>query len=168
MAPGSPIGTYQNYWMTPQGERRYINWQTTHLLGENGEIDLLVATGVDVTEERLARLALQESEARFRALFDHSGDGVVLIDPHDRNVPWRIVECNAAFADMNGFARDALVGQSIDVLHEDDLMAREGPALLEWMRTQGDTAKGEGTHRRRDGQRLPDREHLAAPRAGRP
>jgi len=58
MAPGSPIGTYQNYWMTPQGERRYINWQTTHLLGENGEIDLLVATGVDVTEERLARLAL--------------------------------------------------------------------------------------------------------------
>ncbi|GGJ65554.1 putative bifunctional diguanylate cyclase/phosphodiesterase [Deinococcus aquiradiocola] len=155
MSPHSPIGPYQNYWMTPHGERRYINWQTTHLFAEDGEIDLLVATGIDVTEERAVQLALKDSEHRFRVLFDQSGEGGVLIDPHDPVVPWRIVECNATFATMNGYAHHELIGQSIDLLHEDDLMAREGPALLEFIRECGDDAKGEGTHVHRDGHVFP-------------
>lgn len=151
MTPDKPIGLYENYWLTGQGERRYLKWSTTPLLGSDGDIELLVATGVDVTEERQVRLEREESEARFRALFERSGDGVVLIDPHDAGTPWRIVECNAAFARMNGYDRHELVGQSIDVLHEDDLMAREGAQLLEWIRAQGEEARGEGVHRRRDG-----------------
>lgn len=155
MTPGHPIGPYENYWVTPQGERRYITWATTHLLGADGHIELVVATGLDVTEERRTRLEREESEARFRALFEHSGDGVVLIDPHDAVIPWRIVECNEAFARMNGYGVHELIGQSIDLLHENDLMARQGKTLLEWVRAQGSEAKGQGTHRRRDGRVFP-------------
>ena len=155
MTPGAPIGRYKNYWLNTDGERRYITWDTTHLLGPDGEIDLVVATGLDVTQERQIRLEREESEQRFRALFERSADGVVLIDPHDRGVPWRIVDCNAAFARMNGYARDALIGHSLDLLHEDNLMAWDGDRLLEWIRAQGDDAHGEGTHRRRDGTVFP-------------
>ncbi|GGM16583.1 hypothetical protein GCM10010841_26130 [Deinococcus aerophilus] len=159
MTPDRPIGPYENYWMTPRGERRYITWATTHLLGVDGDIELLVATGLDVTDERRIRLEREESEARFRVLFERSGDGVVLIDPHDDRLPWRIVECNEAFARMNGYGRHELIGQSIDQLHEDDLMAREGAALLGWIRAPGSAARGQGTHRRRDGSVFPIETH---------
>ncbi|WP_295821287.1 EAL domain-containing protein [uncultured Deinococcus sp.] len=155
MTPSTPIGRYRNYWVNTLGERRYISWDTTHLLGPDGEIDLVVATGLDVTQERQNRLEREESEQRFRTLFERSADGVVLIDPHDPDVPWRIVDCNAAFARMNGYRRDDLIGCPLDLLHEDDLMAREGSRLLEWIRTQGDDAHGEGSHRRRDGSVFP-------------
>ena len=121
----------------------------------DGEIELVVATGLDVTNERRMRLELEESETRFRALFERSGDGVVLIDPHDPEVPWRIVECNDAFARMNGYERHELIGRTVDVLHEHNLMARDGDRLLQWIRDQGEEARGEGTHRRRDGTVFP-------------
>jgi diguanylate cyclase (GGDEF)-like protein/PAS domain S-box-containing protein len=153
--PGNAIGAYENYWLTALGERRYITWATTYLLDALGEIGLVVATGLDVTEERRTRLEREEGEKRFRILFERSGDGVVLIDPHDAMIPWRIVDCNAAFARMNGYTCEELIGQSIDVLHEDDLMAREGPHWLEWIRTHVTEARGEGTHRHRDGHVYP-------------
>ncbi|WP_424952800.1 putative bifunctional diguanylate cyclase/phosphodiesterase [Deinococcus sp.] len=155
MTPARPIGPYETYWIDHLGERRYLTWATTHLLDASGEIELLVATGLDVTEERRTRLEREEGETRFRALFERSGDGVVLIDPHDRVTPWRIVDCNASFARMNGYAREALIGQSVDLLHEDPLMAREGDRLLEWVRAQGEDARGEGTHRHRNGNVFP-------------
>ncbi|MFB9990503.1 putative bifunctional diguanylate cyclase/phosphodiesterase [Deinococcus oregonensis] len=155
LTPDHEIGSYENYWMTPRGERRYITWATTYLLDAAGEIELVVATGLDVTEERHIRLERQESEARFRALFERSGDGVVLIDPHDPVIPWRIVDCNAAFARMNGYASEALIGQSIDLLHEDQLMEREGSRLLEWIRGHEEEARGEGTHRHQNGSVFP-------------
>ena len=155
LQPGVPLVKYENHWLTASGERRYLTWATTYLLDDQGEIDLVVATGLDVTEERQTRLEREESEARFRTLFERSGDGVVLIDPHDPLIPWRIVDCNAAFARMNGYAREALIGRSIDLLHEDQLMAREGNRLLEWVRSQGEEAHGEGAHRHQDGSVFP-------------
>ena len=149
------MGSYENYWMTPLGERRYITWATTYLLDAAGQLELLVATGLDVTEERHIRLERLESETRFRALFDRSGDGVVLIDPHDPSIPWRIVDCNAAFARMNGYTCEALIGQSIDLLHEHPLMAQEGDRLLEWIRNREEEARGEGTHRHQNGSVFP-------------
>ena len=155
ITPELPTGSYENYWMTPSGERRYITWAMTYLLDGADEIELVVATGLDVTEERQTRLEREESENRFRALFERSGDGVVLLNPRDPLVPWRIVDCNAAFARMNGYSREALIGQSIDLLHENNLMAREGEQLLEWIRSQGEEAHGEGVHRHQNGSVFP-------------
>ena len=155
LIPGNPVGKYENYWLTPSGEHRYITWATTHMLDAAGEIAIVVCTGLDVTEERRTRLEQEEGEKRFRILFERSGDGVVLIDPHDTVIPWRIVDCNAAFSQMNGYTCEELIGQSIDVLHEDDLMAREGHHWLVWIRTQMTEARGEGKHRHRDGHVYP-------------
>ncbi|GGR32900.1 putative bifunctional diguanylate cyclase/phosphodiesterase [Deinococcus ruber] len=155
LTPGQPLSTYQNDWLTATGEHRHIMWETTYLLDAAGDIDLVVATGIDLTEEHRTQHEQQESEARFRALFDRSADGVVLIDPHDPLIPWRIVDCNAAFARMNGYPPERLIGHSIDLLHETPLMATQGPQLLTWIRTQGEHARGEGTHRHADGRVFP-------------
>jgi PAS domain S-box-containing protein len=112
--------------------------------------DGVVVTARDVSERKRAERALVESEGRFRALFEQSADGVVLIDPHDPTVPWRMVDCNQAFCLMNGYARDELLGQSIDLLHDSALMAQQGERLLAWIRAEV-TGHGEGLHRRKDG-----------------
>ena len=154
LGPSGVVADYENQWLDARGEPRLIHWSNSNLTAPDGTLQLIVATGVDVTVERLAEQARMESEARFRALFEGSADGVVLIDPHDPQVPWRIVDCNDAFCLMNGYAREALIGQSIDLLHHDEMMRREGPKYLEWIREAGN-AWGEGLHRRQDGSSFP-------------
>ena len=60
---------------------------------------------------------LQESQQRFRRIFDESPFGMVLSRSDDR----RIVEANAAFCGMAGYKAEELVGQSgIEIAHRDD------------------------------------------------
>ncbi|GGS00242.1 putative bifunctional diguanylate cyclase/phosphodiesterase [Deinococcus sedimenti] len=145
---------YENHWRTREGHLRYILWSNTALLDARGRVALVVATGVDVTRERDERRARQESEDRFRVLFERSADGVVLIDPNDPQVPWRIVDCNEAFCRMNGYERHELVGQSIDLLHPYPMMVEDGPDLLAWIREE-QQVHGEGSHLHRDGSVFP-------------
>src|SRR5690349_17171027 len=60
---------------------------------------------------------LMEEQKLLRALLDLSPDAVVVIDPHDPNVSWPIIDCNVAACKMNGFFREELIGHSIDVLN---------------------------------------------------
>jgi len=149
--PEAFAGRHEQPWLTRAGVPRQILWSSAELPGDDGQASWVILTGLDVTEERQARL---ESDARFRALFDSSADGVVLIDPHDPEVVWRIVDCNEAFCRMNGYARTQLIGQSIDLLHPAPLMIDRGMEFLDWIRTEGSTI-GEGLHRRADGSTFP-------------
>ncbi|GGL01678.1 putative bifunctional diguanylate cyclase/phosphodiesterase [Deinococcus radiotolerans] len=154
LTAGDYPNRHENHWRTRSGELRYILWSNTALLDARGRVALVVATGVDVTPERAERRARQESEERFRALFEQLADGVVLIDPNDPHVPWRIVDCNDAFGRMNGYARSELIGQSIDLLHPYPMMAEDGPDLLVWLREERHV-RGEGSHLHRDGTVFP-------------
>jgi PAS domain S-box-containing protein len=70
-------------------------------------------------EEQVATQdALAASEAQFRASFEAAAVGKVQTDPVDG----RIIRANAAFADMLGYDRDALVGYAgWDLTHPDDV-----------------------------------------------
>ncbi|MCY1080248.1 PAS domain-containing sensor histidine kinase [Archangium lansingense] len=62
----------ENSWMARDGKRRRIAWSNTVLLGEDGEVEYVIGTGIDVTEQRQAeaerdRLLAWEQEARARA-----------------------------------------------------------------------------------------------------
>ncbi len=57
----------------------------------------IVHVASDITERKLAELALQESNERFRTLFDSSPDPVWIIDSQ------RFVECNQAAVEMMGY-----------------------------------------------------------------
>ena len=71
----------------------------------------------ELAERQRLVQSLQESEQRFRLLFDASPDAILLIDPHDPNTSWPIVDCNPAACNMNGYTREELIGQSIDILN---------------------------------------------------
>ena len=107
------------------------------------------------SERVRAEEALRESEARFRALFESSPNGIFLTDPETLE----ILDCNTTACAMNGYAREELLGRTINVLHPDEVQARMAPAdgharFVEQLRREGPVTV-ESIHRRRDGTLFP-------------
>ncbi len=96
-----------------------------------------------------AEEALRESEERFRVLFEHSPDGVLLMDPHDPDVPWRIIECNDTACRMNGYTQEELIGKSVSALHSEIVESQTFAEHVERLRIGPD--KLDLKHRRKDG-----------------
>ncbi len=74
---GFPIGN-ENCWITKQGEYRLISWRYTVLLNEASVVEYVIAAGLDITEQRQIQSALQQSEERFRALFENAPMGIAI------------------------------------------------------------------------------------------
>ena len=72
----------------------------------------LEATGAtlraEIAERKLTEIALRESEARFRTIFEKAGIGIALLDREGR-----IRECNFALQEMLGFSAKELHGKVI-------------------------------------------------------
>src|SRR6185503_19648486 len=75
---------------------------------------LLQQAQEEIAERKRSEDLLRESNTRFRTLFEASPDAIVLIDP---NQGWSIVDCNTAACQMNGYSREELLGQCIDILN---------------------------------------------------
>jgi two-component system sensor histidine kinase VicK len=78
--------SFENHWQHRDGSVRRIAWTATALVDEQGHPNFIIATGIDVTEQRAAEATLRESEARYRQLVEgslgmvctHSLDGTIL------------------------------------------------------------------------------------------
>ncbi|OJT20020.1 hypothetical protein BO221_33015 [Archangium sp. Cb G35] len=101
----------------------------------------------DVTEHRRMREALRESELRYRAIFDHSMDGVLLTAPDGR-----VLMANQASTGMFGYTEEELrrLGRQAVVDPSDPRLQ----AALDERRRSG-RFRGELTMKRKDGSRFP-------------
>ena len=63
--------THQNYWLTKQGGRRLISWSNTAIIDSKGDVECVIATGIDVTERDNAELALQKSEQSYQIMTEN-------------------------------------------------------------------------------------------------
>lgn len=93
----------ENHWLTKSGKKRLISWWNTGLLGNDGEVEHIVAIGIDITEQRQV-----EEELRFRNLLltaqqEAILDGILVVDSHGR-----IVSYNKRFAEMWGIPEKIL------------------------------------------------------------
>ncbi|MDP9140581.1 MAG: PAS domain S-box protein, partial [Pseudomonadota bacterium] len=76
-----------------------------------------VVMHVNISERKQAEEAQRQSEARYRALFEHAPDGIVIADPAGY-----YIDANASVCRMLGYTREELVRlQSSDVVAPEEL-----------------------------------------------
>ena len=129
---------------------------------ESGEIAVVYD---DVTEKRLADLAIRESEARFRAQAESAHDAIVVLDSKGAIQFW-----NPAAERMFGWAAEEVQGRDLHELvateGDRDKAARGMPAFA--MSGQGPVVGSaqEMTARRRDGSEFPVERSVSSYRLG--
>jgi PAS domain S-box-containing protein len=87
------------------GEIRYLSGSQDTERDEHGKIVAVVGTVMDVTDQKLAELAVLESEARYRILTENARDLIMHSD-----LKGRLTYISPSALEMTGFAPDELVG----------------------------------------------------------
>lgn len=100
--------TYENYWISADGVRRRISWSATAMLDSHGQVAFVIATGIDVTVQRVAETAIRESEARYRQIVEGS---LGLVCTHD--MEGRILSINEHGASALGYTVPEVIGKSL-------------------------------------------------------
>jgi len=101
-----------------KGTRRWLQTHATPLRDKKGKIWAALAITRDITQQKKAEDELRTSEARFRALFEHSSDAVVLLDKN-----WKVIFCSASIERILGVRPEEILGSSaIEWVHPDDRM----------------------------------------------
>ncbi len=94
---------HENLWLAKDGSQRLIAWSNRALLGEDGSVEYLTSTGLDITERRQAEPEQQESEEKLGKLFEILPIGISVLDG-DRNV----VKANPALSRILDLTADEL------------------------------------------------------------
>src|SRR5688572_26392393 len=139
---------------TLRGERRVIFLRLTVAPGYEQTWAKVFVGISDITERRQAEAKLEQSEVLFRALFDLSPDAVIVIDPHDPHISWPVIDCNVVACVMNGYRRDELIGQSIDILNVTPSTEAGRITYMKQLREAGNL-KLKTHHRRKNGDLFP-------------
>lgn len=101
------IAVVQTFRLIHTEETRWIKMTIHPYLDQAGSIERIDAILMDITEKKRSELALEESEQRYKSLFENNLDGVFSIDlsSHD------FVNANRSFETITGIRLDQLTNR---------------------------------------------------------
>ena len=112
----------------PSGEIRHVNGKGQAVKNELGQVVRLFGTAMDITDRKTAEIALQESEQRFRAVFEQAAIGIVKLRPDGE-----FLKANQGFCNIVGYSELELKLRNVwDISHPEDVEAdiESGKRLL--------------------------------------
>jgi two-component system sensor histidine kinase VicK len=141
---GQVSGPHETAWRVVGGLSRRVSWTLRPLQGPEGEIQYLIVSGQDVTDQRQMEIALHSSEARYREVVENSLGFVFTC-----SVEGRLTSLNAFTAETLGYRSEALTGRFVTELLDSGGLA----AFQDCLRTleTKDEWQGALTLRRSDG-----------------
>jgi PAS domain S-box-containing protein len=112
----------------PSGEIRHVNAKGQAVKNELGQVVRLCGTAMDITDRKKAEIALQESEQRFRAVFEQAAIGIVKVSPDGQ-----FLNVNQGFCNIVGYSELELKPRNVwEISHPEDVAAdvESGKKLL--------------------------------------
>lgn len=104
-----PVIDFENTIRTRTGQERILLWNATRQTGEGGYT--VLGIGQDITERKQATTALEESQAKVRAVLETTVDGIITIDARG------IIESfNRAAEHIFGYTAAEAIGQNVTLL----------------------------------------------------
>lgn len=127
---------------------RHIHANYIPDVAEDGTVRGLFVLVEDITQQKIAELAIRESETRFRAIYEHAPIGIIQIDINSD----RLLEVNHHLCSILGLSREKLL-----LKHLSDIMQTKD--VLSEQRRNGmyETREFEADFRRFDGVSIPVR-----------
>lgn len=107
-AGGLVSGPHETSWRVAGGLTRRMSWTIRPLSGPNGDIQYLIISGQDVTDQRQAEMALITSETRYRQMVESSLGFVFTC-----TLEGRFTSLNSFTAETLGYRAGELTGRSI-------------------------------------------------------
>ena len=102
----STILTAETTLEKPDGHRIHLWGKASLLFDESGNLTGAIESIRDITDRVKAEKTVQESEAKFKTLFESAGDAIFIMD---HNV---FLDCNKRAEEMYCRSRDQMIGQS--------------------------------------------------------
>ncbi len=103
----------------PMPRTCWIQTQGFPLKDEAGRVTSSVFMSMDITEQKLAEMALQESESRFRATFEQAAVGIAHV-----SIDGYFLRINQRFCDIVGYNQGEMLELTFkDITHPDDMDA---------------------------------------------
>jgi PAS domain S-box-containing protein len=133
-------------------ETRYYEITASPVKDSSGKIIAGIEAVRDISKRKRAEKALQESEIRYRTLFENAGDAIFILDAEGEK-KGRIVDANRAAAQMHGYEVEELLKLNIAAL-DAPVDARKMPRRVDRIIREG-WIKKELAHRRKDGTLFP-------------
>ncbi len=118
LSPDNPVTIDTYRFITSDGEERWFQWHDRLFFDESGKPIECQGVGRDITEQKQSQIALQESEERFRAIFEHSPSPIAIALSESK----KFVNVNPAFCNMVGYSLEELREKTWDqITHPDDV-----------------------------------------------
>jgi PAS domain S-box-containing protein len=106
LSPENPVSTYEHRVFCTNGEICWQQWTNRAFFDGKGNIIEYQSVGCDITKYKRAEEALQESEERFRRLYERVPLGYQSLDEEGR-----FINVNQAWLDLLGYSRDEVIGR---------------------------------------------------------
>lgn len=140
--------TLEKRYFRKDGSIVWVDLTVSLVRDENGEPQYLIAVVADISAQKLAEVALRESEARYRGLVEQAQDGIVVLQDE------RVVFASPRLAQMTDRSVDDLVGTKFQDHIPPDQLPTVGRAYRNRMEGGDAPAVYESAILRRDGSRL--------------
>jgi PAS domain S-box-containing protein len=130
--------------LTKDGER--IPVESRVVLGQWAGQPVGFGVARDLSEREASRKALEESEARFRAIYDNSSVGIGLTD-----IDGNILDVNDAIAKIAGMPREEIVGHNFREFTTPEEGERQVNSFRDILEGRSDIYESENRYFRKDG-----------------
>ncbi len=149
IATGSQKGTEEYKLKRKDGSSVWVELLSS-LVHRGGRPNAVQGIARDISARKEAEVALADSEAKFRAIFEHAGLGLAIVDCESGNIQ----HCNEALAQMLGYTIIDLCGMTVETVSHPDDYAKDREQWKKMVDDKSARFQMEKRYRCRDGREM--------------